>query len=210
MNDPSKKSEPNLPLGTVTFLFTDIEGSTQLLNRLGEAYLTLLEDHHRLLRAVFDNCMATLNQEFTAVYEHSTPSDRLANLLNAMFALLARDKEFWALFYMLRTQPAIMRILGDDFRFWTRELRTLFQTEMQQANRDNPELDALLLYSLVEGTIQQVHLTSENIKDLAIGATIDSGDPNNNVYFKGKIDEVKIWNTILTDEKIREEYGRVK
>jgi class 3 adenylate cyclase len=38
------------PSGTVTLLFTDIEGSTRLLTRLGERYAGLLEDHHRLLR----------------------------------------------------------------------------------------------------------------------------------------------------------------
>ena len=39
-----------LPTGTVTFLFTDIEGSTRLLQALGEQYRTVLEDHCRLLR----------------------------------------------------------------------------------------------------------------------------------------------------------------
>jgi predicted ATPase/class 3 adenylate cyclase len=42
-----------LPAGTVTFLFTDIEGSTRLLSRLGEKYADLLADHHRLLRQAF-------------------------------------------------------------------------------------------------------------------------------------------------------------
>ena len=37
---------PALPSGTVTLLFTDIEGSTQLLHRLGERYAQVLRDHH--------------------------------------------------------------------------------------------------------------------------------------------------------------------
>ena len=44
---------PALPSGTVTLLFTDIEGSTQLLHRLGDRYAELLRDHHRLLRLAF-------------------------------------------------------------------------------------------------------------------------------------------------------------
>jgi class 3 adenylate cyclase/streptogramin lyase len=40
-----------LPSGTVTFLFTDIEGSTQLLRRLGERYSDVLAAHYRILRA---------------------------------------------------------------------------------------------------------------------------------------------------------------
>ncbi|MGI8551497.1 MAG: adenylate/guanylate cyclase domain-containing protein, partial [Dehalococcoidia bacterium] len=42
-----------LPAGAVTLLFTDIEGSTQLLRRLGDGYARVLDDHHRLLRAAF-------------------------------------------------------------------------------------------------------------------------------------------------------------
>ena len=38
-----------LPSGTVTLLFTDIEGSTQLLEQLGDTYAALLGDHHRIL-----------------------------------------------------------------------------------------------------------------------------------------------------------------
>src|SRR5919205_4040471 len=44
---------PALPTGTVTLLFTDIEGSTQLLRRLGEAYAGVLAEHQRLLWEAF-------------------------------------------------------------------------------------------------------------------------------------------------------------
>ena len=40
-----------LPSGVVTLLFTDIEGSTQLLKRAGDAYVDLLERHRALIRA---------------------------------------------------------------------------------------------------------------------------------------------------------------
>ena len=43
----------SLPTGTVTFLFTDIEGSTRLLHDLGDDYAPVLADHRRLLRAAF-------------------------------------------------------------------------------------------------------------------------------------------------------------
>jgi class 3 adenylate cyclase len=40
----------SLPGGTVTFLFTDIEGSTRLLQQLGDAYGDVVRDHRQLLR----------------------------------------------------------------------------------------------------------------------------------------------------------------
>ena len=42
-----------VPSGTVTFLFTDIEGSTKLLERLRAKYAELLADHREILRSAF-------------------------------------------------------------------------------------------------------------------------------------------------------------
>jgi class 3 adenylate cyclase len=42
-----------LPAGTVTLLFTDIEGSTRLLQELGDAYAGVLSAHSRVLREAF-------------------------------------------------------------------------------------------------------------------------------------------------------------
>ena len=43
----------SLPSGTVTFLFTDIEGSTRLMQELGDRYVQAQMDHHEILRAAF-------------------------------------------------------------------------------------------------------------------------------------------------------------
>ena len=43
-----------LPSGTVTFLFTDIEGSTRLLHDLGDAYADALAEHRRVVRDAFE------------------------------------------------------------------------------------------------------------------------------------------------------------
>jgi predicted ATPase/class 3 adenylate cyclase len=42
-----------LPSGTLTFFFSDIEGSTRMLEALGDRYSTLLERHREIVRAGF-------------------------------------------------------------------------------------------------------------------------------------------------------------
>ena len=44
---------PELPTGTLTLLFTDIEGSTRLLQQVGEGYADILQECRRLLRRTF-------------------------------------------------------------------------------------------------------------------------------------------------------------
>ncbi len=45
---------PELPTGTVTFLFTDVEGSTRLLQQLREGYADVLAAHARIIRSAID------------------------------------------------------------------------------------------------------------------------------------------------------------
>jgi class 3 adenylate cyclase len=42
-----------LPSGTVTFVFSDVEGSTALLKRLGERYAEVIGEHRRIVREAF-------------------------------------------------------------------------------------------------------------------------------------------------------------
>jgi len=49
----SSASRRSMPVGVVTFLFTDIQGSTQLLRKLGDSYSDVLRTHNQLLRDAF-------------------------------------------------------------------------------------------------------------------------------------------------------------
>jgi class 3 adenylate cyclase len=42
-----------IPSGTVTFVFTDIEGSTRLLQELGDGYAEVAREHRRIVRDAF-------------------------------------------------------------------------------------------------------------------------------------------------------------
>ena len=49
----SNREVASLPSGTVSLLFSDIEGSTRLLTRLGPAYADAIDGQRRLLRAAW-------------------------------------------------------------------------------------------------------------------------------------------------------------
>lgn len=79
------------PNGVVTLLFTDIEGSTGILQRLGDRYADLLSDHHRLLREAFDHHegyeVDAAGDGFFVVFP--SPEDGLAAALAGQRALMA-------------------------------------------------------------------------------------------------------------------------
>jgi predicted ATPase/class 3 adenylate cyclase len=54
MGSTAAAMRSDLPSGTVTFLFTDVEGSTKLLHELGaEGYAAALAEHRRVIREAF-------------------------------------------------------------------------------------------------------------------------------------------------------------
>jgi len=89
---PSTRLIP-LPTGKVTFLFTDIQGSTKLLQRLGDDYADVLATHRRLLRAAFtrhDGCeVDTQGDGFFVAFNRAF--DAIAASLDAQRALHAED-----------------------------------------------------------------------------------------------------------------------
>ena len=80
----------NLPHGVVTFLFTDLQGSTRLFQRLGDAYLPVLDRHNQLIRQALDRHrgyeVKTEGDAFFASFED--PADALTACLDAQLALL--------------------------------------------------------------------------------------------------------------------------
>ena len=72
----------SLPTGTVTFLFTDIEGSTRLMQELGERYVQAQVEHHAILREAFRSGdgreLRTEGDSFFCVFESAIDGCRAA------------------------------------------------------------------------------------------------------------------------------------
>ncbi|MET0910271.1 MAG: adenylate/guanylate cyclase domain-containing protein, partial [Ilumatobacteraceae bacterium] len=108
-----------LPSGTVTFLFTDIEGSTRILRDLGERYSDLLDQHHRLLRAVWQRHrgveVSADGDAFFVAFEHA--ADALAAAVDGQRALTGAA---WPPAHPLKVRMGLhagyARPVDDDYR----------------------------------------------------------------------------------------------
>jgi predicted ATPase/class 3 adenylate cyclase len=83
--------QPPLPQGTVTFLFSDMEGSTAILERYGASAGTALDRHHRIYQGVVDRHHGVIFETVgDAVYAaFASAGDAVAAALDAHRALAA-------------------------------------------------------------------------------------------------------------------------
>jgi predicted ATPase/class 3 adenylate cyclase len=84
---------PELPTGTVTFLFTDIEGSTGLLQTLGDRYAAVLDEHAAIVRRAVAEAggveVSTHGDAFFVVFRSPVAAVRAA--VAAQWGLAAHD-----------------------------------------------------------------------------------------------------------------------
>ena len=103
---PRRRLMPELPTGTVIFLFTDIEGSTSLWERHGEAMRVALARHDELLGHAIEFCRGrvfkTVGDAFCAAFP--TAPDALAAALEAQRLL---REEPWGKTGPLRVRMAL-------------------------------------------------------------------------------------------------------
>lgn len=94
------------PSGTVTFFFTDIEGSTRLLDKLREHYASSLEDHHRILRTAIQKWhgreVDTQGDAFFATFTRALDAIQCAAEAQRMLA-----KHVWPLDEPLRVRMGL-------------------------------------------------------------------------------------------------------
>jgi predicted ATPase/class 3 adenylate cyclase len=109
---------PDMPTELVTFLFTDIEGSTKLLRQLGDLYRDVISQHHRILREAIalgrGTEVGTEGDAFFAVFR--TPSGALATAVQAQRALTSSawpDGHSVRVRMGLHTGHAVL--VGDDY-----------------------------------------------------------------------------------------------
>ncbi|TML94963.1 MAG: response regulator [Actinobacteria bacterium] len=81
---------PDLPDGTVTLVFTDVEGSTQLVRELGDAYAQLLGEHRRLLREAVEQARGHVvdhrGDEFFMVFDDPCRAAEAVTMAQRAFA----------------------------------------------------------------------------------------------------------------------------
>ena len=79
--------------GTLTFLFTDIEGSTRLVRQLRERYADVLGHHERMLRGAFEEAggheIDTQGDSFFVAFRR--PKDAVLAAAAAQRALAAHE-----------------------------------------------------------------------------------------------------------------------
>ena len=107
-----------------------------------------------LLSALFEESMRDVQASFASAETAKTPSERLERLVRSAFEILDTNRDFWRTSYGVRMQPAVVAGLGKRLRTWTMTIQVTLARYLADAGSRQPEIDAALLFALIDGASQ--------------------------------------------------------
>ena len=106
-----------------------------------------------LLDALFEESMRDVQASFASA-EAAPPSERIERLVRSSFEILDANRDFWRLSYGVRMQPAVVTGLGKRLRAWMSTIQSTLARYLAEAGSRQPELDAALLFAMIDGVSQ--------------------------------------------------------
>lgn len=110
-----------------------------------------------VLQALFEQSMTKVFESF-ALVANQPPEQKLEALIRGSFALVQRDRDFWKVSYGVRMQSAVLADLGPALTTWTDSVRLGLAAILGEAGIADPEIEARVLFALIDGIAQHLVL----------------------------------------------------
>jgi AcrR family transcriptional regulator len=107
-----------------------------------------------LLGAIFEQSMRDVEASFASADAARTPTERIERLVRSAFETVDTNRDFWRLSYGVRMQPAVVADLGKRLHAWTKTIQSTLVRFVRAAGSRRPEVDAALLFALIDGVSQ--------------------------------------------------------
>jgi AcrR family transcriptional regulator len=107
-----------------------------------------------LLGALFEQSMRDVQASFVSADSATAPAERIERLVRSSFAIIETNRDFWRLSYGVRMQPAVVAGLGKRLQAWTTTIQSTLVRYVAEAGSSRPEIDAALLFALIDGVSQ--------------------------------------------------------
>ena len=108
-----------------------------------------------LLVALFEQSMADVFGTF-AEADAAPPRHRVATLVRASVRAVQARREFWALGYVARTQPAVVAALGARLQDWMATILARLASYLADGGSPAPGEEAPALFAQIDGLCQLV------------------------------------------------------
>ena len=129
------------------------------------------DSKEQLLRALFEQSMGDVRASFVIAEDAEGPA-QIERLIAGAFAVLRRNLDFWRLSYALRGQPAVLASIGAELHSWAATIRRTLEGYFEGQGNPAPQIEAAILFALIDGVSQHYALDPEHYPLDAVEAAL--------------------------------------
>jgi AcrR family transcriptional regulator len=107
-----------------------------------------------LLLALFERSVQNVYESFALAERGDPLRSQVVRIVEAAFAVLRANLEFWRLSYGVRMQQPVLAAIGAELPDWTTAIRTTLERALRDAGAAQPEIEAALLFATIDGVAQ--------------------------------------------------------
>jgi AcrR family transcriptional regulator len=104
-----------------------------------------------LLQAIFQRGWVDVQASFRVEPPHGVPAATLYDFIEQTCRLVVQHQTFWRLIHIIRSQPAIIRILSKELQDFENMILGQIELFCQRSGSENPKAEAWLLFAFVDG-----------------------------------------------------------
>ncbi len=120
------------------------------------------ESKEHLLREIFEQSMRDVYASFAEAEIARTAEERIERLVRSSFRIVRSHELFWRLSYGVRMQALVLEALGEEVPRWADTIRETLEGYFREAGAAQPELEAAILFALIDGVVQHYVLDPEH------------------------------------------------
>lgn len=120
------------------------------------------ENKPALLQAIFEQSLSDVHATFAAADREPRAADRLPALLRSAAVIVPRHRNFWAVWYGLRMQSAVLKSLGPSVMEFAAAIARTLEGYLRDVDWPEPEIEAQLLFAQIDGMCQHYVLDPEH------------------------------------------------
>ena len=108
-----------------------------------------------VLRVIYDKSVTDMMRSFMIPAGFDRPDDKFRYMVDQIFKAVHKNLLFYKLFYSIRTQPSVQKLLADQFADLNNYILNNLEAILVELGVENHKTEAQVLHALIDGVSNQ-------------------------------------------------------
>lgn len=117
---------------------------------------------NEVLKVIYNKSVVDVQKSFMVPSDFSDPEQKFEHMLGKIFHSAGKNLLFYKLFYAIRMQPSVMKMLSSEFTSLSNYIRANLESMLIELGVKDYETESLVLHGMIDGVSSQYVVNHRN------------------------------------------------